>query len=193
MPSRSIAALCALGLLVLLAAGCAPLEPAVTPQISPQISVDATSDARVTAEPRGQTLLVDIRSETGIGSASVTLPDEAAWREIILRLHLSGLEQLRFDYPAATVQLHLPSTDLPAGVLPVQRLPLQQEATPAGAAQPVSIGQESDQWMDVLALAAEGATPSIPLVGGYFDVRVPRAFLREGHRTFTVSWIDFFR
>ena len=36
-------------------------------------------------------------------------------------------------------------------------------------------------------------TTTIPLMDGYFEMQLPRAFLEGNPKTITVSWIDFYR
>lgn len=183
---RPILLLCA-GLTVLSTlsalSACAPIAPAGD-GAQPDVTAEPSSGVVVTAEPRGSTLMLEITSETGIGSARITLGDTAAIRDLILRLHLAGLEELDFDYPGAAVLASVSSHDLS----------VREQAQPAGASAPQTITPGSPWWMEIGILRAEaGATPVIPLPDGYFDVSVPRDFLRGGHDSFTVSWVDFYR
>lgn len=166
--------LCLAGLLL---CACAPLSPA------PGVQVEAARDAVITAERRGSALVLDITSETGIGSAAITLPEEPQVRDLVLRLRLRGLEQLEFAYNAAAVRVSVASTGEPL---------VRAEAQRAGAESWEAISAGSPYWMDV-GILGEGGEPSIPLQDGYFDVRAPADFVRGGHRSFTLSWVDFFR
>lgn len=161
--------------------GCAPVA---APAPAPGVIVRSAGDAEISATQRGDALLIDIRSPGGIGSAEITLPESMASRDLILRLHLSGLESLRFAYAGAEVQISVGSGNLI--VREEVRLPGQSAAQPVNAA--------SDFWMDVGILSANPqTTPTLPLADGSFDVRAPRDFLRSGTRTFTVAWVDFYR
>ena len=178
---RGLLAVAAWCCLTLALASCTPLAES---QPAPGVEVAAETGVKLTPELRGETLLLDIRSERGIGTATVTLPADMAVRDLILRLHLAGLEELRFTYGTNEVHVAVSSSDMI----------VREENLRAGATAALSLGHASDFWMDVGILSGNPQQPAaIPLDGGYFDVRAPRDFLRGGTRSFTVAWIDFYR
>lgn len=148
-------------------AACRPVQPAAA------VTVTDARNAAVTSEWRGQTLLLEITSPTGIGSASITLGEGVVPRDIVVRLHLAGLEQITFAYAGATVQGSLSSVGEPA---------VRQEVLLPGAAAPEAIDEDSPYWLTIASLDEGG-----------FDVRVPEDFLASGARAFALSWIDFYR
>jgi hypothetical protein len=156
-----------------------------TAQPAAEVTVTQAENAQINAEWRGDVLIVDVRSKTGIGSAQVSLPPDAAQRDLILRMHLRGLENLTFSYAAGTVQVAVASSGEPL---------VRESFAPAAevTAQPIARG--SAQWMNVGILSNNpAATPSIPLEDGHFDVSAPPDFLSGGHTDFTLSWVDFYR
>ena len=97
--SASLAA--ALLWLGLLLSACAPQSESATPARGVQI--ENARDAEVTPLRAGSALRLDIRSDTGIGGADVQLDAGLEVRDIVLRLHVRGLEQLTFGAPDGTV------------------------------------------------------------------------------------------
>jgi len=157
--------------------------PAAQP--APGVTITDAGDAAITSERRGDVLILDVRSQGGIGSAQVALAPRDAPRDIILRLHLRGLENLTFAYDAGSVQLAVASSGEPL---------VTQSFARAGeiAAQPIAAG--SPYWMALGILSNNpAATPAIPLESGYFDVSVPPDYLTSADANFMLSWIDFYR
>lgn len=156
-----------------------------TAQPAAGVTVTGAKDAEITAERRGDVLIFDVRSETGIGAAQISLPAGSAPRDMILRLHLRGLENLTFAYGAGTVQVSVPSDGEPI---------VREVFTPADESKARPIERGSRFWMDVGILSNDpAATPTLPLEDGHFDVSAPRDFLEGGNTDFTLSWIDFYR
>jgi hypothetical protein len=116
-------------------------------------------------------LLVDVTSPSGIGSARIEKTSGAWPSQIILRLHLMGLESLKFAYADRIVALEVPSSGL--GTV-YETLYMSQEA-------PATLTVDSPYWMEV--------TPG----KGYFDVAAPPDFFNSGADQFMLEWIDFYR
>ncbi|MFN8475195.1 MAG: hypothetical protein U0822_23635 [Anaerolineae bacterium] len=136
----------------------------------------------MTTTIEGDTAIVDIRSPRGIGGATVDLGAQAVKR-VVLRLHLKGLEELRFQYGDTVVKVSLPSYGPPE--------PRESVATTAQSEQP--IGPNSTYWMKVTIVPESGAAARIPLESGYIEVEAPPAFFQSGATSFTTSWVDFYR
>ncbi len=145
-------------------------------------SAVAGSDAEVTTTVSGDTAIVDIRSPRGIGGATVDL-GKAAVKRVVMRLHLKGLEEFRFQYGNTVVHGALPSHGLAE--------PRESVATTTEAERP--IGPNSPYWMKMTIVPEGNAAARIPLESGYIEVEAPAAFLESGMQSFTVSWIDFYR
>ena len=161
------------GILLLAACAAGSVQP-VTYRVTP-----GSADARVTYQVRGSDTIVDIRSQTGIGSAQFAQTGGAAPGSLILQLHLKGLEGLDFGYPDATVRVSVSSHD---GTV-------HETVSIEGAAEQ-SLEPDSPYWMDVKIVAAD---KTIPLQDGYFTVRAPGSFLTGAKHDFIVRWVDFYR
>lgn len=127
---------------------------------------------RVALAADAERVTLDIWSASGIGSARVDLTAGAMPPQVLLRLHLAGLEQLTFAYGAALIQLSLSSSD---GQVRQSMVQAGQESqlTPA-----------SPYWMEI-ALPATADAP--------FLVTSPPAFAASPADGFSVGWIDFYR
>ena len=161
------------GCLLLTACVAVPLQP-VTYNVTP-----GKEDAAVTYQVNGGDVMVDVRSQSGIGSAQLAQTGGPAPTSVTMRLHLKGLEQFTFQYPAATVTASVSSHDGSVS---------ESVSLEGGAAQP--IGADSPYWMPVKISATD---PSIPLKDGYFEVQAPKDFITSASREFTLHWVDFYR
>ncbi len=192
-PVRTSASLAAALLwLGLLLSACAAQSESATP--AGGVQIENVRDAQITPLRIGSALLLDIRSDTGIGGADVRLDAGLEVRDIVLRLHVRGLEQLTFGAPDGTVvTVSVPSsaavTALAAGV----ELPLLQSLhTADGSDTPITRGHP--WWMETGIVSDDPAlAPTIPLQNAHFEVTVPSAFLRADGRSFSLTWVDFFR
>lgn len=125
--------------------------------------------------------VIDISSPSGIGSATLELESGTMPEEMILRLHLRGLEQLRLTSPQTSLEASVSNSN-PADV--------QQRILAASSDSPLS--PDHPLWMQV-KIVSEQAEKTIPLEEGYFEVSVPTEFLRKAGNSFEVQWTDFFR
>ena len=158
---------------VILLTACTPISAPTTVTVN-----RPDSEAQVTTN--AGTVIVEQISPTGIGSASVTLSRP---QPVLLRLHLSGLEELRFAYGEVEVLASVSSGD--ASV---------RESVRLGDAGEEVVEPDSPYWMEVRILDATGApTTTIPLQGGFFEVTAPENLLTSGQTEFMISWIDFYR
>jgi len=139
----------------------------------------------------GDAVIFDIFSQSGVGGVDVSLTAGAMPKQMLLRFHLKGLESLQFAYkettasPETTIALAVSST----GVHETQETVVQN----GGSAQTTSLTPDSPYWMAVSITPAEGATASIPLADGYFEVTPPADFVQGDYHKFTLKWIDFYR
>ena len=139
-------------------------------------------DARVTVGADGGRAVVEVFSPSGIGGAEVEITSVALPQTIVLRLHLRGLERLRFTYGDTTVTASLSSAGDNAA-----------NQTYQGAGQEQTIAEGSPYWLSVRLVPTGGSPASIPLESGYIEVEAPKDFLARGQTKFAIQWIDFFR
>jgi hypothetical protein len=144
----------------------------------------ATTDeaSRVQVASDGERVVVEVWSGTGIGHAHVERIDGKRTREVLLRLHLQGLERLRVDY-GKVVELSLSST-----------APYTWSCTLVSGGSTVGeVDADSPYWMPVRLVAADGGLGRIPLREGTIEVGLPRDVLAGKSRSFDFDWIDFYR
>src|SRR3972149_537071 len=104
----------ALGLLVtcIVMAGC-PAPPGALEAHVPRFNVAPDGDGNeLTLSAADETALIDVHSQSGIGSATVELVSGAPPENIVLRLHLQGLEEFRLSYAGTVVAASVPSGDM---------------------------------------------------------------------------------
>jgi hypothetical protein len=149
------------------------------------VTLKATADrpdARVVVGADGRQAVVEVFSPSGIGGAAVEITSAALPRTIMLRLHLRGLEELRFTYGDTTVSASISSAGDNAA-----------RQTYRGAGQEQAIAEGSPYWMHVRLVPAGGSPATIPLQDGHIEVEAPKDFLSRGQTKFTIQWIDFYR
>jgi hypothetical protein len=139
-------------------------------------------DTRVTVSADAQQAIVDVSSPSGIGGATVAITSAVQPQKITLRLHLRGLEELRFTYGDTTISASISS----AGDTSIHQ-------TYRGAGPERAIAEGSPYWMQTRLVPAGGAPATIPLQDGYIEVEAPQDFLASGQTTFAIQWVDFFR
>ncbi len=146
----------------------------------------AKPEARIKVEADNEIAVIEIFSESGIGSATIEMASEALPKKIIMRFHLRGLEELRFSYDETAITASLSSTNAPqirqsfsrTGEMPIKE---------------TTIAADSPYWMKMRAVSSDGAHDKIPLQNGYIEVEAPEHFLKGRHRQATIHWIDFYR
>lgn len=125
---------------------------------------------------------IDVHSPTGIGSAKFELESGAMPEKVILRLHLSGLEEFRL----ISHQTAIAASASSSGAFSVTN----QQVIRSG--NEYSITPVDPLWMKVEIVSGQ-VVKKIPLEDGYFEVTVPKEFIQEAENSFEIQWIDFFR
>ena len=149
----------------------------------PRFALAADSDGNeLTVSAQGETALIDVRSQSGIGSATVELVSGAPPQNIVLRLHLQGLEQFRLLYDGTVVTASVAGSD--SGSI------IESATWSEGGERPIT--PDSPLWLDIRIVPGQAA-PQIPLDQRHFEIRLPKDFLHDGRRSFSIRWIDFFR
>jgi len=121
-------------------------------------------------------LVIDVGSETGIGTADVVVPTVGAATSIKLRLRLRGLEGWRFTFDNISTVGSVSTGD---GVV--------SQEWQIGDASGTPIDESSPYWMHVTHV------PDPLEASGYFELALPPAFVESGLNTFAISFVDFYR
>lgn len=137
-------------------------------------------DDKVSVLAEDSRTIMDVYSESGIGSAGFELISGSMPKNIILRLHLQGLEEFRLISSQTIVAVSISSS----GVLNTnhQRVISSNLEYPILSVHPL--------WLNI-KIVSDSA--KIPLEGGYFEITLPAEFLQEAGTSFEIQWIDFYR
>ena len=149
-------------------AACAPSSASVQP--ATYQAVPLKGDPRVTFNTSNNTLLIDITSLTGIGSAAIEKTSGQWPGKIVMRLHVKGLERFAFQYTGNSIGV---------GVSSHGDNTVHEVCEQAGKLSTLNAGDP--YWIAV--------TPG----EGYFDLEAPPDFLKSEENKFTIEWIDFYR
>ena len=136
-------------------------------------------DSRFHVRVDGDKAIIEIFSESGIGDAAFEFIDQPMPKQLAMRFHLRGLEELRFAYGETVVTVALSSTG---------DNDIRQSINRAGG-ESVATQAASPYWMK-LRLASRD---KIPLREGYIEVEAPEDFFASGARKISIQWIDFYR
>ena len=139
-------------------------------------------DDQIDIQNENSLTIVDIHSPTGIGTAKFELQSGAMPEKLILRLHLTGLEEFRLASNQATIA----ASGSSSGVFNVTN----QSVIAAG--NEYSITPIDPLWTKVEIVSGK-ANKKIPLEEGFFEITVPKEFIRSAENSFEIQWIDFFR
>lgn len=176
-------------------AGPAENSPApASPPVPPPADADAKPAADpfkivsrhpgdVTAEIADGKAVLSVRNH-GIGAASISRGAGEWQQEIVLRVHLRGLESFKITRGPlvwhASVQSH------------GKHESIQTQPVEGKEAEPLKRG--SSLFTGIRRLGADGApVEGLPPAGGWFEFRIPRAFLTQDGGEMKLEWIDFYR
>jgi hypothetical protein len=166
-------------------AACTPLSGGTeieTLATDSSIIVSSSDQADVSVSVIDQQIVLDIHSDSGIGSVDVS--GLAGPEVVLLQLHVSGLEQFRFLYGSTEVEASVSSRGSP--------VVMQSVTQQGGEAEPID--EESPYWLGIELVVGNGdPVVSIPMEDGYFQVTPPIDFAYARPSSFTLSWIDFYR
>lgn len=162
-------------------AGCLLLVMASAGDPLPFLIKTQRADDRVEVQVEKDRTVFSIRSPFGIGRAVVERKADRWPKNVVLRLHLKGLENFRIGHAKGSLHAAVGSGD---GT--VRQWKDGKEDAPLQAGDPLR--------MTIRLIGADGKpVGSIPLKNGYFEVALPPAFFRNAPPTFTLDWIDFYR
>jgi hypothetical protein len=161
----------------------APLVTGTPAAQPPSFAVTADKGGiQATVSSQGETAILEVHSQSGIGSATVELVSGAPPETIVLRLYLKGLEQFRLLDDGTVVSASVASSDI--GDITESVSSTQSGETPITPGSPL--------WLGIRIVSSEDK-PHIPLDQGHFEITLPADFLHDGRRSFSIQWIDFYR
>ena len=120
---------------------------------------------------------IDIYSESGIGEAIFWIMDKKSVDDMVLRLHLRGLEQLTLTLSDHTVQASVSSHG--------DNAVRESLVTADGVETPIS--PDSPFWIEIVASDLDDGMPA------FFDVELPAGLVNSDNSMFRLKWIDFYR
>ncbi|HEY0733997.1 MAG TPA: hypothetical protein VGD69_03755 [Herpetosiphonaceae bacterium] len=152
------------------------------PPAAPVFSATAEGDGNtVSISTSGDTAVVDVQSDSGIGAATVDLVSGPAPANIIVQLHLHGLEAFRLSFDQTVIVAEVSSGD---------RSISQHVELPDGTTRPIA--SDSSHWLDIQIASPPASLATTPQPGS-FAIRMPHGLVNEQQRSFTIRWIDFYR
>jgi hypothetical protein len=177
-------------------AACRPIQPAPAETAGPTatligelVTLTLTKPGdRSTLGIQDNNLLIDIESASGIGTATVTWTVEPT-TPIVLRLHLSGLEELRLANGNVETVASV-SSSLPHVVSQATRSEPQIELQSISEGDPAWL---EISWSSAAFEGASGDTAAFPLQDGYFDIMLSDPRLTQLDTSLEIHWIDFYR
>lgn len=160
-------------------AGCAATAPDSNKSLLVVITTEGNNN-KVSTEMEGDTAVYNIESETGLGGAQVQLQSGEWPPEMILRFHLTGLEEMTLTYGEAATAVTLSISS--HGDNEIRQ-----------TVNDVPLSPEDPRWLVVTITNEDGTPGTIPLENGTIDVTLPKDFYESAPTSFHINWIDFYR
>lgn len=154
-----------------------PDSPATEGKLALGITTKKTED-RVEVETKADTATLTLTSPSGIGTAAISLKQGQWPHKVVLRLRLKGLESFTISNGKVAIGAAV-SSHGDQGPRVYRK----------DGGQEIPVQKSDPHWMEIKVVGGEKA----PLKDGYFEVVLPEALLRDGPKTLTVRWIDFYR
>jgi hypothetical protein len=149
----------------------------------PPLKVTAKrDDDRVAAKVEKGVTVIDVRSAFGISGATVERAGDSWPEAITLRLHLTGLESFKATCGKAMLSGFVNGSNKSRPI----RLTVGGKEPPQGPDDPF--------FLDFKAVGKDGKpAQGLPLKDGYFEMRLPKAFLEGNTKSFKLEWVDWYR
>lgn len=158
------------------------LKPAGTAADEPvfKITLKRTDD-RIQVTSEDDRVRFDIRSPSGIGSATIERREEQWPQRVVIQLRLNGLESFRLVADKLELELSISSQD---GSVRLRK----------GASPSVPLDAKSDYWIETHLKDSSGAQPKVlPLKQGCIELVLPQQLLEDNPKLLTLKWVDFYR
>ena len=136
----------------------------------PEFNAATDKDNELSLRNESGTTVIDIQSPSGIGKADIEFLSGNYPGQIVLRLHIEGLEGFKLTYGTTTLSASSPGTS---------EAVVQSLIQPDGAER--AITPSSPLWMDIQREQE------------YFEIKLPNAMTQERPESFSFEWVDFYR
>lgn len=146
-----------------------------------KITTKKSTDSVQALQENAQTVLV-IKCPSGISNASIERQGAQWPKELVLRLHLKGLENFKAANGQGTLHAAASFKD---GKYVLRQWKNNKENQP--------IDKSSSWWMENRAVDGGKAATAIPLKEGFLELVLPSAFFEGNPKAITIEWIDFYR
>ena len=125
--------------------------------------------------------VISVHSPSGISQAIIERSDNKWPTNVMLRLHLKGLEYFKVTNGNVTVEAALSSQD--------GKVRLWKDN-----AETQLLDAKHPYWMEIRMVGKDGKSArTIPLIDGYFELQLPKALFEDHPNSITLNWIDFYR
>lgn len=143
------------------------------------VNVKNTTD-QIAFQYKDNTTTIAINSPFGIGSAIFKLLSGDMPEQIVLQLHLKGLEEVRLISDQVTIAASVSSNG---------GLKTQSQRKFLGDSEQIMLSFDP-LWLNIQIISD---SKQIPLEAGYFEVIFPKEFVQDAGGSFEMQWIDFYR
>lgn len=127
---------------------------------------------------------LDVTSLRGIGGATLTRKAEKWPEQIVLKMHLRGLESLTITVGKVALRASVLSHSGNTRLLHVVRDGKEGPRLKSG----------DEMWMEIKAVNAQGKeVEGLPPKDGWFEMTLPAALLAGEAKVVDLHWIDFYR
>ena len=170
-------------LLSLFLMSCASQPVNAQTQGEPVFSItQKNQEDQIDIQYKSGTVIININSPFGIGSAKFELESGVMPEQIVLQLHLKGLEEFRLASNQVTIAASVSSSE--AFNVHTQRI--------ISSGSEYSILPIHPLWMEI-DIISDQTIEKTPLEEGYFEITFPREFIQKAGNSFDVQWVDFYR
>jgi hypothetical protein len=146
-----------------------------------KITTKRANDSVQVLQEKAKTVLV-IKCPFGISNASIERTGAQWPTELLVRLHLKGLENFKAANGKGT--LHA-AASVQGGKLTLRQWKNGKENQP--------LDKTSAWWMENRTLDSGKPATKIPLKDGFFELAIPSAFFDDNPKAITLEWVDFYR
>jgi hypothetical protein len=135
---------------------------------------------QVAIQFKDNTTLIEIQSPLGIGSATFTLESGDMPERIVIRIHVKGLEEFQLISEQITLSASVSSSE---GITAQSQRKISENSQQA-------LHSSNPLWLNIESVPS---SQKIPLQDGFFEIFLPKEFIRQAGNTFEIKWIDFYR